>query len=172
VVRDAAKRFGAAYHFPPRGQLGRRRLFQFSIRQRLGGMGERGMNDNLGRAFADRYGCSPVTAMRPRYYHQVVGINSRLELRSRPHVLRIKLRHSVKRSRPRTSKSPIATIVLLKEKRAWSEIEITLRPRDRMRFHVVKPIRASRRPADVVTRLRSNLADAILGRKFTNKINQ
>ncbi|MCR9209196.1 MAG: DegT/DnrJ/EryC1/StrS family aminotransferase, partial [bacterium] len=58
----------------------------------LGGMGDGGILTATDAGFADRLRLFAGHGMRPRYYHQVVGINSRLDT-FQAAVLRVKLRH-------------------------------------------------------------------------------
>jgi dTDP-4-amino-4,6-dideoxygalactose transaminase len=92
VVEDAAQAIGAAYHSRPAGSWGAIGCFSFYPTKNLGGMGDGGMMTTGDAATADRLRLFAGHGMRPRYYHQVVGINSRLDT-FQAAVLRIKLRH-------------------------------------------------------------------------------
>ena len=92
VVEDAAQSIGAAYHSRPAGSWGLIGCFSFYPTKNLGGMGDGGMLSSRDAATADRLRLFAGHGMRPRYYHQVVGINSRLDT-FQAAVLRIKLRH-------------------------------------------------------------------------------
>lgn len=92
VVEDAAQAIGAAYHSRPAGSWGVVGCFSFYPTKNLGGMGDGGMMTTGDAATADRLRLFAGHGMRPRYYHQVVGINSRLDT-FQAAVLRIKLRH-------------------------------------------------------------------------------
>ncbi|NND98754.1 MAG: DegT/DnrJ/EryC1/StrS family aminotransferase [Pirellulaceae bacterium] len=92
VVEDAAQAIGAAYHSRPAGSWGIIGCFSFYPTKNLGGMGDGGMMTSYDAAMADRLRLFAGHGMRPRYYHQVVGINSRLDT-FQAAVLRVKLRH-------------------------------------------------------------------------------
>ncbi|MEO1618698.1 MAG: DegT/DnrJ/EryC1/StrS family aminotransferase [Planctomycetota bacterium] len=92
VVEDAAQAIGAAYHSRPAGSWGSVGCFSFYPTKNLGGMGDGGMITSNDEAMADRIRLLAGHGMRPRYYHQAVGINSRLDT-FQAAVLRIKLRH-------------------------------------------------------------------------------
>ena len=91
VVEDAAQSIGAAYHSRPAGSWGLMGCFSFYPTKNLGGMGDGGMLTSGDAATADRLRLFAGHGMRPRYYHQVVGINSRLDT-FQAAVLRVKLR--------------------------------------------------------------------------------
>ncbi len=92
VIEDAAQAIGAAYHSRPAGSWGLIGCFSFYPTKNLGGMGDGGMLTSLDPATADRLRLFAGHGMRPRYYHKVVGINSRLDT-FQAAVLRVKLRH-------------------------------------------------------------------------------
>lgn len=92
VVEDAAQAIGAAYHSRPAGSWGAVGCFSFYPTKNLGGMGDGGMLTTGDAGFADRLRLFAGHGMRPRYYHQVVGINSRLDT-FQAAVLRVKLKY-------------------------------------------------------------------------------
>ena len=75
VIEDAAQAVGAAYHSRPAGSWGQAGCFSFYPTKNLGGMGDGGMLTSRNEAMADRLRLLAGHGMRPRYYHQVVGIN-------------------------------------------------------------------------------------------------
>lgn len=90
VVEDAAQSIGAAYHSRPAGSWGLMGCFSFYPTKNLGGMGDGGMLTSMDAGTADRLRLFAGHGMRPRYYHQVVGINSRLDS-FQAAILRVKL---------------------------------------------------------------------------------
>lgn len=92
VIEDAAQTIGAAYHSRPAGSWGLMGCFSFYPTKNLGGMGDGGMLTSGDASTADRLRLFAGHGMRPRYYHQVVGINSRLDT-FQAAVLRVKLRN-------------------------------------------------------------------------------
>ncbi len=134
VVEDAAQAIGAAYHSRPAGSWGRLGCFSFYPTKNLGGMGDGGMVTSNDAGTADRVRLIAGHGMRPRYYHQCVGINSRLDT-FQAAVLRIKMRHL-----PAAIESR-ATIAarygrLLEEMQLTGEDKIVLPTQDPNAFHV------------------------------------
>ncbi len=79
VVEDAAQSIGAGYQGRPAGSWGHVGCFSFYPTKNLGGMGDGGMLTTRDERLADRLALYAAHGMEPRYYHQVVGINSRLD---------------------------------------------------------------------------------------------
>ena len=92
VIEDAAQAIGSAYNSRPAGSWGTIGCFSFYPTKNLGGMGDGGMMTSYDAAMADRLRLFAGHGMRPRYFHKVVGINSRLDT-FQAAVLRVKLRH-------------------------------------------------------------------------------
>lgn len=92
VIEDAAQAIGAAYHSRPAGSWGKAGCFSFYPTKNLGAMGDAGMLTSNDAAMADRLRLLAGHGMRPRYYHQAIGINSRIDT-FQAAILRIKLRH-------------------------------------------------------------------------------
>ena len=92
VIEDAAQAIGAAYHSRPAGSWGAVGCFSFYPTKNLGAMGDAGMITAGDAAMADRLRLLAGHGMRPRYYHQVIGINSRIDS-FQAAVLRVKLKH-------------------------------------------------------------------------------
>lgn len=79
VVEDAAQAIGAEFDGRRAGSIGDIGCFSFYPTKNLGGAGDGGMLTTNDEALADRLRLLRGHGMRPRYYHQVVGINSRLD---------------------------------------------------------------------------------------------
>jgi dTDP-4-amino-4,6-dideoxygalactose transaminase len=92
VIEDAAQAIGAAYHSRPAGSWGSIGCFSFYPTKNLGGMGDGGMLTATDAATADKLRLLGSHGMRPRYYHRILGINSRLDT-FQAAVLRVKMRH-------------------------------------------------------------------------------
>jgi len=79
VIEDAAQSIGASYRGRPAGSLGDVGCYSFYPTKNLGGFGDGGMlvtsNDDL----AERLRLLRGHGMAPRYYHRIVGVNSRLD---------------------------------------------------------------------------------------------
>ncbi len=92
LIEDAAQAIGAVYRGRPVGGIGEIGCFSFYPTKNLGGMGDGGMLTTNDSAVADNLRLFAAHGMRPRYYHSVIGINSRLDT-FQAVALRIKLQH-------------------------------------------------------------------------------
>jgi dTDP-4-amino-4,6-dideoxygalactose transaminase len=79
VIEDAAQSIGAAYNGKPAGSMGDVGCFSFYPTKNLGGCGDGGMLSTNDSELDSRLRLLAAHGMRPRYFHQVVGINSRLD---------------------------------------------------------------------------------------------
>lgn len=79
VVEDAAQAIGASYRGEAAGSLGDIGCFSFYPTKNLGGLGDGGMLTTNSDELAQRLRLLAEHGMSPRYYHQLVGINSRLD---------------------------------------------------------------------------------------------
>ena len=79
VVEDCAQSIGATESDRPAGSMGTIGCFSFYPTKNLGGFGDGGMLTTNDDVIADRLRLLANHGMRPRYYHEVVGINSRLD---------------------------------------------------------------------------------------------
>lgn len=92
VIEDAAQAIGAEYYERRAGSLGHMACFSFYPTKNLGGPGDGGMLTTNDEGWADRLSLLRGHGMRPRYYHKVIGINSRLDSLQAA-VLNVKLPH-------------------------------------------------------------------------------
>ena len=92
VIEDCAQSIGATYKGRPAGSMGSIGCFSFYPTKNLGGFGDGGMMTTNDPKLEDRIRLLANHGMRPRYYHQEVGINSRLDSLQAA-VLSIKIRH-------------------------------------------------------------------------------
>jgi len=92
IVEDACQAIGAEYRGGPAGSLGDVACFSFYPTKNLGGFGDGGMLTTNSDDLAGRLRLLRGHGMEPRYYHQVVGINSRLDSLQAA-VLNVKLPH-------------------------------------------------------------------------------
>jgi dTDP-4-amino-4,6-dideoxygalactose transaminase len=92
VIEDCAQSIGATYHRQGSGSIGDIGCFSFYPTKNLGGMGDGGIMTTNDRDIADRLRLLANHGMKPRYYHQVIGINSRLDAMQAA-VLNVKMRH-------------------------------------------------------------------------------
>ncbi len=79
VIEDCAQSIGASFRGRRAGSIGKIGCFSFYPTKNLGGMGDGGMLTTNDPLVADRLRLLANHGMRPRYYHQEVGINSRLD---------------------------------------------------------------------------------------------
>jgi dTDP-4-amino-4,6-dideoxygalactose transaminase len=79
VVEDAAQAIGATYHGKPAGSLGAIGCFSFFPSKNLGGFGDGGMAVSADPSLADKMRVLRVHGSQPKYFHAVIGVNSRLD---------------------------------------------------------------------------------------------
>ncbi len=79
VIEDCAQSIGASDQGRRAGSMGSIGCFSFYPTKNLGGFGDGGMLTTNNPEIADRLRLLANHGMRPRYYHQIVGINSRLD---------------------------------------------------------------------------------------------
>ena len=79
VIEDAAQSIGAGYRGRAAGSLGDIGCFSFYPTKNLGGFGDGGMLTTSSEELATKLRLLANHGMHPRYFHRVVGINSRLD---------------------------------------------------------------------------------------------
>ncbi|MFI4876699.1 MAG: DegT/DnrJ/EryC1/StrS family aminotransferase [Blastopirellula sp. JB062] len=79
VIEDACQAILAEYDGQPVGAIGDVGCFSFYPTKNLGGMGDGGMMTTNDEELAAKLRLYRGHGMEPRYYHSVVGINSRLD---------------------------------------------------------------------------------------------
>ena len=92
VVEDAAQSILSTWHGRCSGGLGDIGCFSFYPTKNLGGIGDGGFLTTTRDDLAKALRLLRVHGMEPRYYHQLIGINSRLDSLQAA-VLRVKLPH-------------------------------------------------------------------------------
>lgn len=92
VVEDACQSIGARYKGKMTGSIGAAGCLSFFPSKNLGGFGDGGMIITNDAKLADTARVLRVHGGRERYYHDVVGINSRLDALQAA-VLLVKMRH-------------------------------------------------------------------------------
>lgn len=92
VIEDAAQAIGASYDGGRAGALGDIGAFSFYPSKNLGGAGDGGMLTTDDGEVADRLTWLRAHGAREKYYHERVGVNSRLDS-IQAAILRVKLRY-------------------------------------------------------------------------------
>jgi len=92
VIEDAAQAIGAGYRGEKAGSLGILGCFSFYPTKNLGGFGDGGVITTADEELAETLRVLRDHGQQPRYYHHVVGVNSRLDA-IQAAVLEVKLQH-------------------------------------------------------------------------------
>jgi dTDP-4-amino-4,6-dideoxygalactose transaminase len=92
VIEDAAQAFGATYKGKPAGSIGHFGCYSFFPSKNLGALGDAGLLSTRDPALAERARILRVHGMEPKYFHQEVGANFRLDTLQAA-FLRVKLQH-------------------------------------------------------------------------------
>lgn len=92
IIEDAAQAIGAKYQGRPAGSLGQLGCFSFYPTKNLGAFGDGGIITTSDEQLADKLRVLRDHGQSPRYYHHMVGVNSRLDSLQAA-VLGVKLQH-------------------------------------------------------------------------------
>jgi len=92
VVEDAAQAIGAEYRGRKAGNIGHLGCFSFFPSKNLGGLGDGGMVVTNDPQLSDLARILRVHGSKPKYYHSIVGYNSRLDSLQAA-ALQVKLNH-------------------------------------------------------------------------------
>jgi dTDP-4-amino-4,6-dideoxygalactose transaminase len=79
VVEDAAQAIGSRYKERKAGSMSKFGCFSFFPSKNLGGFGDGGMVTTDNQTLAEKVSILRVHGSKPKYYHKVIGINSRLD---------------------------------------------------------------------------------------------
>ena len=108
LIEDAAQSLGARHSGRPVGSLGLCGAFSFFPTKNLGALGDAGLLTTNDDAFADRATILRVHGMKPKYYHQAVGANFRLDALQAA-LLRVKFPHYADYTRARQANAAFYT---------------------------------------------------------------
>jgi dTDP-4-amino-4,6-dideoxygalactose transaminase len=92
VIEDAAQAIGAECNGRRAGSIGAMACFSFFPTKNLGAMGDAGMLTTNDAALAEKLSALRVHGSKKRYYHEWIGINSRLDSLQAA-ILRVKLKY-------------------------------------------------------------------------------
>jgi dTDP-4-amino-4,6-dideoxygalactose transaminase len=92
IIEDAAQAIGATHHGRKAGSMGTVGCFSFYPSKNLGAYGDGGMVVTDDASIADSIRLLRVLGAKPKYFHKVIGINSRLDALQAA-VLLVKLGH-------------------------------------------------------------------------------
>ena len=102
VIEDGAQAIGTEYRGHRVGSIGHFGCFSFFPSKNLGGFGDGGMVTTNNDDYAERVRVLRVHGSKPKYYHNFVGMNSRLDTLQAA-VIEVKLRYLDKWSAARKS---------------------------------------------------------------------
>jgi dTDP-4-amino-4,6-dideoxygalactose transaminase len=134
IVEDAAQAIGSEDRGRRAGSMGRIGCFSFYPTKNLGGAGDGGMIVTSERALAQRLRKLRVHGSVNEYFHDEVGINSRLDA-IQAAILHIKLNHLDEWSEARRDKATFYTALLEESGQAGEFVPPFVRPEARHIFH-------------------------------------
>lgn len=150
VIEDCAQSIGAEFKGRGAGTWGHYGAYSFYPTKNLGAMGDAGLVSAADDADADKIRMIRVHGSKQRYYHEILGVNSRLDSLQAA-VLRIKLKYLPEYERKRSaiaheyqrafSAAGLGEHVRLpvvgeNRKHVWNQYTIRAKDRDALRAHL------------------------------------
>jgi dTDP-4-amino-4,6-dideoxygalactose transaminase len=111
VIEDACQAMGSAHRHRPIGSIGTAGCFSFFPTKNLGGFGDGGMIITNDDELAGKIRILRVHGSNPKYYHSMIGYNSRLDSLQAA-MLKVKLPHLDDWNRKRRQKALVYTAEL------------------------------------------------------------
>ena len=112
IIEDAAQAIGAEFDGRRAGSIGHMGCFSFYPTKNLGGAGDAGMVTANDEELAKKIQLLRVHGMAPRYYHGLIGVNSRMDS-FQAAILNVKLPHLDRWTRMRTENAQLYTDMFL-----------------------------------------------------------
>jgi dTDP-4-amino-4,6-dideoxygalactose transaminase len=148
LIEDAAQAIGSEWEGRRAGSIGDLGCFSFFPSKNLGAAGDGGLVTALDAALADRVRLLREHGSKPKYYHALVGTNSRLDALQAA-ILRVKLHHLDRWSEKRAKNAALYDQLFegarltrpYKDARArhiYNQYVIRVRERDALRQHLTE----------------------------------
>lgn len=152
VIEDCAQSIGAEFRGKPCGAWGDYGAFSFYPTKNLGAIGDAGLVSAADPQKAEAMNMIRVHGSKQRYYHELIGTNSRLDSLQAA-VLRIKLRHlrAYEQGRERVAAAYTRMfkesglgeelrlpIVGSERKHVWNQYTVRAKNRDALRAHLAE----------------------------------
>ncbi len=150
IIEDACQSIGAEYAGRDAGTLGDIGCFSFYPTKNLGGMGDGGLLTTDRDDLAAKLKLLRVHGMEPRYYHQVVGLNSRLDT-IQAAILNVKLPHLDQLGPPAANQRPALSHAVRAVRTGQNPHAAENHPRRHARVESIRHPR-SRRPARCIAK--------------------
>ncbi len=156
ILEDCAQSLGAALHGKQAGTWGDYGAYSFYPTKNLGAMGDAGLMSAKDSETADRLRMIRVHGSKQRYYHELIGVNSRLDSLQAA-ALRIKLRKLPEYEKGREALA-MAYIAAFSAKNLAEEVKLPVVGKNRKHVWNQFTIRAKKRDA-----LKANLQEQSIG---------